>query len=136
MQLLFSADSQIYICDFYRQQACKRWLAKTSNGLVSLKQVILGKLRSFARARTEADYNERVAFLKSSSSRMEGEPKAAQLDWKYVISSIQGRRNLIFFIRLAGYQTHLLYTCVYKILSTYTVSIKITSCIDSQPCLL
>lgn len=62
----FFADSHIYICDFHREQAWERWLAKTSNGLVSLKQVILGKLRSVAKARTEADYNERVESLMSS----------------------------------------------------------------------
>ncbi|XP_028412496.1 uncharacterized protein LOC114535333 [Dendronephthya gigantea] len=68
-------ESQIYICDFHREQAWERWLAKTSNGLVSSKNVMLAKLRAIARARTERDYNEKVAILKTSE-----EWKAAQLD--------------------------------------------------------
>lgn len=59
-------DSQIYICDFHREQAWERWLAKSSNGLTDHKQRILAKLRAIARARTEQEYLEKLGELKKS----------------------------------------------------------------------
>ena len=65
---IFLTDScQIYICDFHREQAWERCLGKTSNGLVSSKQTVLGKLRFIAKARTEKDFEDRVEDLKSSN---------------------------------------------------------------------
>lgn len=59
-------DSQIYICDFHREQAWERWLAKSSNGLTDRKQSVLAKLRAVARARTEEEYLEKLDDLKNS----------------------------------------------------------------------
>ena len=59
-------DSQIYICDFHREQAWERWLAKSSNGVVGNKQTILAKLRAIARARTEPEYLEKLGELKEN----------------------------------------------------------------------
>jgi len=59
-------DSQIYICDFHREQAWERWLAKSSNGLTDRKQSVLAKLRAVARARTEKEYLEKLDNLKDS----------------------------------------------------------------------
>ena len=66
VHVFLSIDCQTYICDFHREQAWERWLAKTSNGLVSSKQAILAKLRSIAKARTEVKFNEKVEDLKST----------------------------------------------------------------------
>ena len=57
---------QIYICDFHREQAWERWLAKSSNGLTDRKQSVLAKLRAVARARTEKEYLEKLDHLKKS----------------------------------------------------------------------
>ena len=62
----FLTECQIYICGFHREQAWERRLANSSNGLVLSRNVILAKLQAIARARTEADYHEKVAILKTS----------------------------------------------------------------------
>ena len=59
-------DCQVYICDFHREQAWERWLAKSSNGLTDRKQSVLAKLRAIARARTEQEYLDKLDHLKKS----------------------------------------------------------------------
>ena len=59
-------DIQIFICDFHREQAWERWLAKSTNGLTENKQIIFAKLRAIARSRTEQEYSEKVSELKDS----------------------------------------------------------------------
>ena len=54
-----STDCRVYICDFQHEQAWKRWIEKTSNGLSSHKQVVLAKLHAIARAKSEAEMNSR-----------------------------------------------------------------------------
>ncbi|XP_046841012.1 uncharacterized protein LOC124435106 [Xenia sp. Carnegie-2017] len=65
---VYITECQTYICDFHREQAWERWLSKSSNGLLPLKNMILAKLRLIARARTEADYEENVKNFKSSEA--------------------------------------------------------------------
>ncbi|XP_068739310.1 uncharacterized protein [Montipora capricornis] len=60
------ADVQIVICDFHREQAWERWLARASNGLTVDKHNVLAKLRSVARARTEKEYMDKLEELKDS----------------------------------------------------------------------
>ena len=64
--LLCFADVQIFICNFHREQAWERWLARASNGLTVDKHNVPAKLRSVARARTEKEYMDKLGELKDS----------------------------------------------------------------------
>lgn len=49
------SDSVVFICDFHREQAWERWLAKKGNGCSDIKQEALAKLQRMARASTDAE---------------------------------------------------------------------------------
>lgn len=57
----------VYICDFHREQAWERWLARSSNGLLDCKKIVLARLRAIARARSEEEYESATEKLKSSA---------------------------------------------------------------------
>ncbi|KAK3725275.1 hypothetical protein QZH41_010110, partial [Actinostola sp. cb2023] len=57
-------DCSVYICDFHREQAWERWLAKTSNGMTTLKSKALVAMRRIARASTVEEYNRTLGMLK------------------------------------------------------------------------
>lgn len=57
----------MYICDFHREQAWGRWLAKTSNGMSDLKPLALTAMRKIARAKTVQEYERNVNRIKSDT---------------------------------------------------------------------
>ncbi|KAK3702246.1 hypothetical protein QZH41_016774, partial [Actinostola sp. cb2023] len=57
-------DFSVYICDFHREQAWERWLAKTSNGMTTLKSKALVAMRRIARASIVEEYNRTLGMLK------------------------------------------------------------------------
>ncbi|KAK3722871.1 hypothetical protein QZH41_020459, partial [Actinostola sp. cb2023] len=61
---LVSEDCSVYICDFHREQAWERWLAKTSIGMTTLKSKALVAMRRIARASTVEEYNRTLGMLK------------------------------------------------------------------------
>ena len=63
---LFAIECTVYLCDFHREQAWERWVAKKDNGVSSQKEELLSRLRRIARASTEAKYNSAVSDLKHS----------------------------------------------------------------------
>ena len=63
---MFNIDCLVYICDFHREQAWERWLAKSSNGMTSFKTSALAYMRRIARA-TTIEYEDRVDRLKSDT---------------------------------------------------------------------
>ena len=107
-------ESQTYICDFHREQAWKKWLAKSSNGLMDQKQKILAKLRAIARARTEKEYLVRVRDLQSSEEWRtnnslsnyitktwlpQHKVHACTLATTYALISFAKKTNFVFFYR-------------------------------------
>ena len=51
------------MCDFHREQAWKRWLSTTANGMRSVKGLVLPRLRRIANAHTIDEYNQAVHDL-------------------------------------------------------------------------
>lgn len=60
-------DCKVLLCDFHREQAWKRWVSKTANGVVAHKEEILARLRGIAHASTTEEYESAVAALKNCS---------------------------------------------------------------------
>ena len=54
------------LCDFHREQAWERWLSKGSNGMHSVKGLVLPRLRRIAHADTLEEYEKAVIDLKAS----------------------------------------------------------------------
>ena len=55
-----------FICDFHREQAWERWLKKTSNGCILIKDEVLHLLRRIARFGSEGECKQAVDALKKS----------------------------------------------------------------------
>ena len=54
------------LCDFHREQAWERWLAKKANGCSQRKGDILPFLRRIARSRTIDEMNDAISNLEKS----------------------------------------------------------------------
>ena len=55
------------ICDFHREQAWERWIAKKSNDCVEERGKILPLLRQLAKSLSEEDYNNGLNNLRDST---------------------------------------------------------------------
>ena len=62
-----SSNAFVYLCDFHREQAWTRWVSKTENGVSSVKEEVLCRLRRIAMASNERRFKEAVNELKQSS---------------------------------------------------------------------
>ena len=60
------AGSAVFLCDFHREQAWERWVAKGDNGMADHRDEVLSKMRGIAQAGSEQEYEERVNALKQS----------------------------------------------------------------------
>ena len=54
------------LCDFHREQAWERWLSTTSNGMRSIKELVLPRLRRIANAFSLEEFEKAVGDLKNS----------------------------------------------------------------------
>ncbi len=64
--ILFFPGSAVFLCDFHREQAWERWVAKGDNGVANCRDEVLPKMRCIAQAESEQEYVERVNALKQS----------------------------------------------------------------------
>ena len=51
---------------FHREQACKRWLSTTANGVCSIRSLVLPRLWRIASAQSVKGYQQAVSDLKES----------------------------------------------------------------------
>ena len=58
--------SKVVLCDFHREQACKRWLSTTANGVRSIKSFVLPRLRRIVNAQSVKEYQQAVSYLKEN----------------------------------------------------------------------
>lgn len=54
------------LSDFHREQAWERWLSTTSNGMRSVKELVLLRLRRIANAETLLEFDKSVKNLQAS----------------------------------------------------------------------
>ena len=57
----------VLLCDFHREQAWERWVAKHSHGVTLHKEELLQKMRAVASASTRTEYDRAVAELKETN---------------------------------------------------------------------
>ena len=63
-RLFFFSDSQVLLCDFYREQAWLHWLSSTTNRMREYKEVFLQLLRNIAISENFGEYTMAVNKLK------------------------------------------------------------------------
>ena len=54
----------MFLCDFHREQAWERWVAKSSNNVSNCKDELLARMRDIAHADDMAKFNGAVDALK------------------------------------------------------------------------
>lgn len=60
-------DSQVFLCDFHREQAWLRWVRATKNNVqANDKEAVLAMLRNVATSLTEEQYKGSLAVLQQS----------------------------------------------------------------------
>ena len=57
----------VNICDFHREQAWERWTSASKNGVISVRDEVLARLRRLARAMNEQTFQEALDDLKDSA---------------------------------------------------------------------
>ena len=59
---------KVFLCDFHREQAWKRWIVKRENGVFSIGEEILARLRRIAKSNNVQECTKAVADLRAWES--------------------------------------------------------------------
>jgi len=60
------SESEVYVCDFHREQCWLRWLSLSKHGVTSDRDQLLKLMRDIARSTTPDEFSARVKLLKES----------------------------------------------------------------------
>jgi len=62
----FFPESEVYVCDFHREQCWLRWLSLSKHGVTSDRDQLLKLMRDIARSTTADEFSANVKLLRDS----------------------------------------------------------------------